>query len=121
MILVADSGSSKADWILSLPKNEKLVFSTQGINPYFTTDKEISRLLLQTDEIRPYADQVSEIYFFGAGASGPDKHEVISNGLSAVFKNSFISIDSDLVGAAYATCGTKPGFSCILGTGSNIC
>lgn len=121
MILVADSGSSKTDWILAVSPEENLEFSTQGINPYLIGDKEIVRILAQAEEIKPYHDRVSEIYFFGAGASGPDKHEIVSNGLSTVFKNAFINVENDLVGCAYATCGNQKGLISILGTGSNIC
>jgi N-acetylglucosamine kinase-like BadF-type ATPase len=121
MLLVADSGSSKTDWILSISPGETLEFNTPGINPYLVGDKEITRIVAQAEEIRPYYDLVEEIQFFGAGASGPDKHEIVSNGLSALFRNAFISVESDLLGSAYATCGNQKGLIGVLGTGSNIC
>ncbi len=120
MILVADSGSSKTDWILALPKSQHLAFQTAGINPYFLSEKDIFKIFQQVAEIQPYAAKVKEIYFFGAGCSSPDKHEIVSNGLSSFFKKAFISVDTDLTGCAYATCGHYKGFACILGTGSNI-
>jgi len=106
--------------MLKLPDSEALEFHTPGLNPYFLTENEITRIIANTPAIQPYASQVTEIYFFGAGCSTPDKHEIVSNGLSAFFKNAFISVDSDSIGSAYATCGTSKGFSCVLGTGSNI-
>lgn len=120
MILVADSGSSKTDWILSLPDNKKLTFRTAGINPFFWPEKEIIKLLNTVPEVQMHHRQVSEIYFFGAGCSSPDRREIISNALSAVFPAAFVNADSDLLGSAYATCGTSQGLTCILGTGSNI-
>jgi N-acetylglucosamine kinase-like BadF-type ATPase len=119
MILVADSGSSKTDW-MGYTNGETVSFSTRGINPYFLNANEIFKLLSRNKEMSAYADQVKEIYFFGAGSSSPDKHEVVSNGLSLFFNNAFISVDNDLVGSAYATCGDEKGLSCVLGTGSNI-
>lgn len=119
MILVADSGSSKADWMLHTP-NQIISFHTQGINPYFANAQDIARILSKNKDIAPYAQQVTEVYFFGAGCLNPDKHEIVSNGLSSFFKNAFISVDHDLLGSAYATCGDKKGLACILGTGSNI-
>jgi glucosamine kinase len=119
MILVADSGSSKTDWMGYSP-NETISFSTKGINPYFLSAQDIFKLFSVTKEIAGYADLVKEIYFFGAGCSSPDKHEVVSNGLSLFFPNAFISVDHDLMGSAYATCGNEAGLTCILGTGSNI-
>lgn len=95
-------------------------FSTTGINPYFLTAQDIYRLFSKKKDVAAYADQVKEIYFFGAGCSSPDKHEVVSNGLSMFFPNAFISVDHDMIGSAYATCGDEKGLTCILGTGSNI-
>lgn len=119
MILVADSGSSKTDWMAYGP-DQILSFSTQGINPYFVNAHDVVKILSKNKEIAPYANAVKEVYFFGSGCSSPDKHEIISNGLSAFFTKAFISVDHDLIGSAYATCGDKKGLTCILGTGSNI-
>jgi glucosamine kinase len=119
MILVADSGSSKTDW-MGYDNGETVSFSTKGINPYFLNANDIYKLLAKNKELVTIADSVKEIYFFGAGCSSPDKHEVVSNGLSLFFRNAFISADNDLVGSAIATCGESKGLSCVLGTGSNI-
>jgi N-acetylglucosamine kinase-like BadF-type ATPase len=119
MILVADSGSSKTDWMAYSPE-QTLSFNTQGINPYFANAQDIVRILSKNKEISAIANEVKEVYFFGAGCLNPDKHEIVSNGLSSFFKNAFISVDHDLLGSAYATCGDKKGLACILGTGSNI-
>ncbi len=121
MILVADSGSSKTDWLLSLPKQEAKEFRTPGLNPYFLTEKEIVKVLQdKASELLHYSNKITEIYFFGAGCSGPDRHEIVSNALSTLFPKAYISIDSDLLGSAYATCGHEKGLCCVLGTGSNI-
>lgn len=120
MLLVADSGSSKADWILTLADNQTIPFRTSGINPFFLTEKEIIKIFQNTPEIQPYTDQVKEIYFFGAGCSSPDRREIISNALSRIFKNAFVSVDIDIIASIYATTGNSEGICCILGTGSNI-
>ncbi len=119
MILVADSGSSKTDWMAYSPE-QTLTFNTQGINPYFVNANDVVKILSKNKELSEIASQIKEVYFFGSGCSTPDKHEIISNGLSAFFTNAFISVDHDLIGSAYATCGDKKGLTCILGTGSNI-
>lgn len=121
MILVADSGSSKTDWLLTLNKHEVKQFRTAGLNPYFLSEKEIVKVLQdQAPEMIAYAHKIKEIYFFGAGCSSPDRHEIVSNALSQLFNRSYISVDSDLLGCAYATCGHEKGLCCVLGTGSNI-
>ncbi|MEO6852099.1 MAG: N-acetylglucosamine kinase [Mucilaginibacter sp.] len=121
MILVADSGSSKTDWLLAVPKQEAVQFRTGGLNPYFLSEKEMVKLLQeQSADLVAYAPDVTEIYFFGAGCSSPDRHEVVSNALSQLFPKAYISVDIDLLGSAYATCGHDKGLCCVLGTGSNI-
>jgi glucosamine kinase len=121
MILVADSGSSKTDWLLKQPGQEARAFRTPGLNPYFLTEKEIVKILQdQAPELLAYDTDVTDIYFFGAGCSSPDRHEIVSNALSQVFAKAYISVDSDLLGSAFATCGHEKGLCCVLGTGSNI-
>jgi glucosamine kinase len=120
MLLVADSGSSKADWILTLSDTETIPFRTSGINPFFLSEKDIIKIFQNTPEIQPYTDLVKEIYFFGAGCSSPDRREHISNALSKVFKNAFVSVDIDIIASIYATTGNSKGICCIFGTGSNI-
>jgi glucosamine kinase len=121
MILVADSGSSKTDWLLKQPGQEARAFRTPGLNPYFLTEKEIVKILQdQAPELLAYDTDVTDIYFFGAGCSSPDRHEIVSNALSQVFTKAYISVDSDLLGSAFATCGHEKGLCCVLGTGSNI-
>lgn len=121
MILVADSGSSKTDWLLENPDGEAEEFKTDGLNPYFLNEKEIVKIVqTQGAELVKRNFKISEIFFFGAGCSNPDRREIISNALSQVFPKTFISVDSDLLGSAYATCGKEKGLCCVLGTGSNI-
>ena len=121
MILVADSGSSKTDWLLSQPGQTPKEFRTPGLNPYFLTEKEIVKVLQEkATDLIAYGANVTEIYFFGAGCSSPDRHEIVSNALSVLFPKAYISVDSDLLGSAYATCGHEKGLCCVLGTGSNI-
>lgn len=121
MILVADSGSSKTDWLLALPGGETREFITAGLNPYFLTEKEIAKIVQeQAPAMIAFSADIKEIYFFGSGCSSPDRHEIVSNALTQLFSKAYISVDSDLLGCAYATCGHEKGLCCILGTGSNI-
>jgi glucosamine kinase len=121
MILVADSGSSKTDWLLAVPQQEPLQFKTGGLNPYFRTEKEMVKILQdQGADLLAHAADITEIYFFGAGCSSPDRHEIVSNALTQLFPKAYISVDSDLLGSAFATAGHEKGLCCVLGTGSNI-
>ncbi|TAH00886.1 MAG: N-acetylglucosamine kinase [Sphingobacteriales bacterium] len=120
MLLVADSGSSKTDWKLLLPIGDTQSFETAGINPIFSTEKEIFRILSHQNKFAPFASKIKEIFFFGAGCNSPDRREFVSNALTSKFVNAFVSVETDLTGAAYATCGNLPGLNCIIGTESNI-
>lgn len=120
MILVADSGSSRSDWMLQLPDSKPLSFSTKGLNPFFVSEKEIANTMSDVQEIIPYINEIHELYFFGAGCSTPDRRELVSNALSQIFPSSYISVESDLLGSAYATFGENKGLISNLGTGSDI-
>ena len=66
MILVADSGSSKTDWLLSTPDEEPRAFKSAGLNPYFLTEKEIAKVIQeQLPDLVAFAPEITEIYFFG--------------------------------------------------------
>ena len=120
MLLVANCESSKTNWKLLLPSGNTQSFETVGINPIFSTEKEIFRILSYQNQFAPFASKIKELFFFGAGCNSPDRREFVSNALSSKFVNAFVSVETDLTGAAYATCGSMPGLNCIIDTESNI-
>lgn len=119
-LLIADSGSSKTDWILTSETNGTLEVQTTGINPVRDSQRAISIVL--TQELLPKLPQtgISEIHFYGAGCISPYS-SIVTSALSECFPTSKIFVESDLLGAARALCGNTPGIACILGTGSNSC
>ncbi|MDP1747523.1 MAG: N-acetylglucosamine kinase [Bacteroidota bacterium] len=121
MILIADSGSTKTDWRLIDDQKKIYQYSTQGFNPYFQTEVEISEII--KSELLPQltAHSPSQIFFYGAGCGADSKKEIVHNSLKQNFPLSTIEINTDLLGAARALCGTNPGIAAILGTGSNTC
>lgn len=122
MIVIADSGSTKCDWIILDDQfNEIASTYTMGFNPYFHNEAVIAENIHDNDILKKYAETVDHIYFYGAGCSTKELCNTVKNGLNLVFKNSDISVDHDLLGAAYATYNGSPQICCILGTGSNSC
>ena len=96
-------------------------FETGGINPYFHSREEISqKIAAEFPKGFPYGE-VREIRFFGAGCAGEEQSRMITGALGEQFANADIHTGSDLLGAAIALCGDRPGIACILGTGSNSC
>lgn len=120
MKLIADSSSSKTEWVL-IEGNHVLDYSfTDGINPFFQTRKEISRLIrLQLPE-KFFLKKLEEIYFYGAGCTSEEKMDIVKASLIAQFRAPTI-IKSDLLGAARALFGEEAGIACIMGVGSNSC
>ena len=121
MILIAESGSTKCDWIhLDQQGNESQRFHTMGFNPYFHTSELIEREL-STDKhlANGLAESIERVYFYGAGCSTPKLNKIVHMGLMRVFPNAHIGVEHDLLAAAYSTYRGRPEISCILGTGSN--
>lgn len=119
MILIADSGSTKTDWIiLDLKSGHQTYFEGLGLNPYYSEIKSITREVSRLFKNRD-VQNISNIYFYGAGCSTETNKQLISNGLSSTFPDSEIEVYHDMEGAARALCQTAEGIVCILGTGSN--
>ncbi|MDB5242792.1 MAG: N-acetylglucosamine kinase [Spirosoma sp.] len=99
-------------------------FQTDGINPYYQTTGQITDVLKrQLLTILPgIGEEVSAVFFYGTGCTGPAVNPTVSNALRAVLPTArTVVVDSDMLGAARAAAGHEPGIVCILGTGSNAC
>lgn len=117
-MLIADSGSTKTDWILIDNRAKKLEFKTTGLNPLFISENVISDLKSVFDSVLSRT-QINQINFFGSGCGTDSRKNIVKSHLLQLFPNSSITVESDLVGAAIALFGDKPGLPCILGTGCN--
>lgn len=118
--LIADSGSTKAEWCLLSGGKKKTLF-TQGISPYFLNQQQITDLLVT--ELQPKLKKVAveRVFYYGTGCANPDNAKRIKAALKKVFPGARITVDTDLMAAARAGCGREKGIACILGTGSNSC
>jgi glucosamine kinase len=118
--LIADSGSTKAEWCLIDGKKKK-TFITQGLSPYFLNAEQIQTILEQELKSKMKLVEPDEIFFYGTGCSNPGNVTLVKKAIKKAFSKATISVDHDLMGAAKALCGTEKGIACILGTGSNSC
>lgn len=121
MLLVADSGSTKCDWVFTDGSEKRSTYHTMGFNPFFHPTDLIESEIRKNTALSALAPQVQHVFFYGAGASHPSRNAVIEEALKRVFTHAEITVDHDLTGAVYATCGDEPGIACIMGTGSNSC
>lgn len=121
MILIADSGSTKCHWAyLDKKKSNPYFFETIGLNPYFFSEIDIIEEL-QKSELKNIANNVKEVFFYGAGCSLDDLKKNMQNALNVVFVNAQIYVYHDLIGACRSTFNNKKNINCIIGTGSIAC
>ena len=118
--LIADSGSTKAEWCLLDGKKRKTFF-TQGISPYFLNTDQIKGILEKELLSKMKKASPDEIHYYGTGCSNPENVKLVKKALQKVFPGAKVFVDHDLMGAAKALCGKSNGIACILGTGSNSC
>jgi len=121
MILVVDSGSTKADWRLIDDSLNVVDFKTIGLSPFFVTPDIIKREIVTSFPFDVDGTRVEKIYFYGAGCSSDDRKQIIKDGLMSVFSQSIVDVETDMFGAAKALYGNDKGIAAILGTGSNSC
>ena len=122
-ILIADSGSTKTDWICLTGDDEstQIEVQTVGLNPFHVSDNEI-RGVLSHDLLPQLGDvKVDAVYFYGSGVR-PEVEGRVEGLLRESFPDAqTVQAHSDLLGACRALCGDKAGIACILGTGANSC
>src|SRR5690606_8151440 len=120
MLLVADSGSTKTNWLLSDKKNKPVEIETIGFNPFFHSTEFVLNELKKSNQLQYFANAVTEVKYFGSGCSSDDRKKIIADALQQIFINADVFVDHDMLGACIAACYDKPGLVAILGTGSNI-
>lgn len=122
MILIADSGSTKTDWVL-IGNDGQVVgeVTTAGMNPFHQTDEELVSILKDMSLTNAYQEEKISLFFYGSGCTPeqiPRLRELLSQNLSNIW---VCDVYSDLMGATHALCGHQEGIACILGTGANSC
>ena len=122
MILIADSGSTKCDWVCIQSDGEEVLRTkTMGFNPYFHSSDEISNALAENPEIVGIKNDVSAVYFYGTGCSTKERNLIVQEALKVSFPMAKSTVNHDLLGAAYSAYDGEENITCILGTGSNSC
>lgn len=120
IILIADGGSTKCDWVVADRANSTILhrFTTGGINPFATTEDQIATLL--TAEVAPQIKgyNIATAYFYGAGVT-VEKSATMERLLVGQLGIQSVTASSDMQGAACGTIADGSGIVAILGTGSN--
>ncbi|MGE5521627.1 MAG: N-acetylglucosamine kinase [Candidatus Dadabacteria bacterium] len=118
--LIADSGATKAEWLLINNGKKKKIF-TQGISPYFLTTTGIRDLVKEELMKKLNGVEIEQLYFYGTGCANPENANSIKKALRSNFPAAEVTVQTDLMGAARSVCGYEKGVASILGTGSNSC
>lgn len=120
MILVADSGSTKTNWIAINEKGETYFkIDTEGLNPAVFSKKTLYDRIITKEELRDIKYKVKEIYFYGAGCGTQNAVTFLNTIFEDIFPNARIEIYEDTIAAVKSLETDSPGVVCILGTGSN--
>lgn len=122
-VLIADSGSTKTDWVILNGKKVVANYKTIGFNPYFQTSEQIyDEIILNLKPfINQYLSEIDTVCYYGAGCSNEVNCKIVETGIFSALELKKIFISHDLLAAARALCGDQSGIACILGTGSNSC
>lgn len=121
MILITDSGATKADWIALNEKGEQ-VFMTQtlGLSPEVLSREVIEERLANNFELARNAPKIKRLHFYGAGCGTDRMRRWLKEIFGNFFPNAKIEVKEDTYAAIYATTKIgQQGIVCILGTGSN--
>ncbi len=122
MLIIVDSGSTKADWQIINADGSRELHTTMGFNPFFHDEDRIEAELNKSFVKDVNVVEAKKIYFYGAGCSDKMRCDIVKRGLERIFTNAeTIAVEHDLLGSARATCGLEAGIACIIGTGSNTC
>lgn len=122
MYLIAESGSTKCDWILVDHTGTYVdLYKTMGYNPFFHSTDFIKNDLSTHKDLIHIAEKVERLYFYGAGCENSDLNKVVKMALEKIFVNATVFVEHDMKAAAYSTFDGEPCITCIIGTGSNSC
>ena len=122
MKIIADCGATKSEWVTIHSDGSTSGFITKGVNASTMSASAIKDIISEAGEKISVAEQsAAEINLYMAGIPSEEIKKTICNSLQHYFPIASLEIHSDLLGAARAVCGHRPGIAAIIGTGSNSC
>lgn len=123
MILITDGGSTKCDWIAIDAKGKQTEdkIRTKGLNPAIVAEKKLNKIIRKSDELMAIANDVTHLYFYGAGCGTEKPNQLLKSILESYFTNAVVEVREDTYAAVRACINSndEAAVVCILGTGSN--
>lgn len=123
MILIADSGATKTDWLLA-GREAGIVasFRTAGVNVAAMSESVVDAVLDEAfGKLGEVSGGVEEIFFYAAGVVSQQTGDSLARKIADLSGCGKVSCRSDLVASARALFGDSEGVAAIMGTGSNSC
>lgn len=123
MILIVDSGSTKADWISVDNDGKRLLekIRTSGLNPEILKEKKLYKIIRKSDALMAHKKDVTHVFFYGAGCGTNNPKVMLKKVLEDIFVNAEVEVTEDTMAAVRATLNhdDEAAVVCIMGTGSN--
>lgn len=128
MIIIVESGATKTDWCAVAADGTVTPVRTAGMNIATMPIEAIKAIINEAaPQLNPNGEKVTALHYYAAGLIIPEGEKIppVAKNLDASLKEYFPEAEmeyaSDLLDAARAVCGHKPGIAAIMGTGSNSC
>ena len=119
--IIVESGATKSAWrILDSDGNIVREFFRMGMNVSTMRMEDILKNISEAFATENLGS-CDGFYLYTAGVVTEPVREEIVTYVHSISGVGSIDVQDDLVGAARAVCGHKPGIAAILGTGSNAC
>ena len=74
--LIADSGSTKAEWCF-LSEGKKKKIATHGLSPYFLNAQQIIEIVQNEVAVKLQKHFIKNIFFYGTGCSAPENAKLV--------------------------------------------
>ena len=83
MILIVESGSTKADWVLLDGVNIDKFFQTKGWNPLFLSSEQMMLRLKSYSELKAVYTKIIEVHFYTPGCSSASSFDILEFSLTS--------------------------------------
>lgn len=91
-----------------------------GFNPLSGDGADfVGAIAARFQAVRPGALKATRVHIYGAGCGSDERRQRMSDAMRQLWPHAEVSVESDLMGAAIALCGSESGLVLILGTGMN--
>ena len=117
MIVIADSGSTKTDWLF-INKHHRKCIETPGASLFLQNSEDTCKLLTERFKEQEL-NTVSEVFFYGSDYENSATNEVVHHLLQRLFGRAEINIENEILGAARSLLGHEKGIACILDTAAD--